>query len=219
MSASALPPVTLHFDLPAQPLAQALHAYGQLTQLLVMAQSSLIAGHMSAPVSGDYPPAEALQRLLAGTGFGASFQHQNEAIVLPLAKGDSSSSPVQAATNPLAVDASDIDGVMNGGDYRAYAAMLQTRLTQALCASPLTRPGSYRLLARLGVDQSGAIVAPQIAASTGEPARDAAIEKTMRGLVLDSAPPAALPEPVTVLLRPQGNGVDTECSQFTAQDP
>jgi hypothetical protein len=218
-SAPAPSTAVIHFDLPAQPLAQALHAYGRLTQLLVMAQTSLIAGHMSTSVSGDYSPRDALQHLLAGTGFEASFSHQNEAIILPASPtADPSSSQAPATASSPAVDAVDIDGVMKGGDHRAYAALLQTRLTQTLCASPLTRPGTYRLLVRLGIDPSGAVVAPQIVESTGDPARDTAIEQALRVLILDTPPPPALPQPITVLLRPQGNGVDTQCSQFSAQD-
>ncbi|MBN3821716.1 secretin and TonB N terminus short domain protein, partial [Paraburkholderia sp. Se-20369] len=37
--------------------------------------------------------------------------------------------------------------------------------------------------------------------------------RALRALKLDAAPPAALPQPVTILLRPVGNGVHFRCPQ------
>jgi hypothetical protein len=201
---------TLHFDVPAQPLSDALSAYGHIAERLVIAPSRYVNGLMSAALNGDYSPREALQRLLAGTGLQASFANADEAIIIPLPQ----TAQQNEASAPAAVTASAIDGVTAGGDYRTYAAMVQTRLTEALCASPLTRPGSYRLVAQFLLAGTGVVKASRILASTGMPERDAAIERVMAALVLDAAPPASLPEPVTILLRPQGNGVGTDCSQF-----
>jgi hypothetical protein len=208
----------IHFDLPAQPLADALDAYERLTRLSVMAQTRLLAGRTSAAMNGDYSSHEALQRLLAGTGLDANFTDLDEAVIVP-SPSPAPSSPLSPPTvPPLTVAASDIDGVMDAGDFRAYAAMVQTRLTDALCASPQTRPGSYRLVAQLRIDASGAIVASKVVASTGLPSRDAAIASAMQAIKLDSAPPAALPEPLTILLRPHADGIDTDCSQFDQRE-
>ncbi|MBH1984684.1 MAG: STN domain-containing protein, partial [Burkholderiales bacterium] len=57
----------VRFDLPAQPLDAALVAFGEVTGYSVLVSSQLAAGRVAAPVRGDYTPAEALQRLLAGT--------------------------------------------------------------------------------------------------------------------------------------------------------
>ena len=200
---------TLHFELPAQPLAEALKAYGSMTSLSVLVQSPLLERRTSAPVAGDYSPRDALERLLAGTGLEARFTSADEAIIV---MPPQSLEPATVASPPAAIAASAIDGAMTDGDYRAYAAMVQTRLTEALCDSPQTRPGSYRLVAQLRIDGTGAVIASRIVGTTGLAARDAAIERAMRTLVLDSAPPAALPEPVTILLRAHGNGVDTDCT-------
>lgn len=206
------PAGSIHFNLVAQPLAQALHAYGRLAQLSVMAQTQLLEGRTSAPVTGDYPAHEALQRLLTGTGLLADFPSANEAIIMPVSPGQ------QPAASPYsaAIPVSSIDGALDDGDDVAYNAMIQTRLTQALCASAQTRPGNYRLVAQLRVGDTGSVVASKIIGSTGLPARDAAIGRAMQGLVLDSAPPAGLQQPVTILLRQQGNGIDTDCAQFDA---
>jgi hypothetical protein len=203
----------LHFDLPAQPLSQVLQVLGHMTDLAVVAPSPLLDGRTSAPINGDYPPREALQRVLAGTGLEANFTGVDEAIIAPLPATQSPSRSENALTN----DALAIDGVMSDDRYRSYAAMVQNRLTEALCASPDTRPGSYRLVAQLRIDDAGAVVASDVVASTGWSARDDAIERTMRTLVLDSAPPAGLPEPVTILLRPVSGGVHINCPQPDGQ--
>jgi hypothetical protein len=213
-SAGRMPTDSIHFELPAQPLAEALRVYGRITEELVIVQTRLVEGRTSAPVKGEYPPHEALRRLLAGTGLQASVSSADEIVIVPRPE----TSPPSAPTRTLAINAAVIDGVMAGGDNRSYAALLQTRLTQALCASPATRPGSYRLVAQLRIDNSGLVVASRIVESTGRAERDAAIEQAMSALVLDSAPPATLQEPVTILLRPQGNSVDTDCSQFGGEE-
>src|ERR1700722_14670438 len=131
---------TIHFDLPRQPLAEALQAYGQVTELFVMVDAAPLPSWVSAPVNGFYVAAEALQRLLAGTGLDVRFTSANSAVILPpgivpqLAASAAVPEPGPAAA-PIA--ASTIDGV---GTRTSYALMVQARLTEALCRSPQTRP-------------------------------------------------------------------------------
>lgn len=203
MSAGAL-----HFDLPAQSLAQLLLAFRATRLVVVVLSSSLLDGRTSSPVSGNYAPRDALRQALIGTGLQARFLGADSAIIVPLDGDAPAPVPPRPAT---AIAASAIDGVFAGGDYRAYVSMIQTRLTAALCASPLTRPGDYRLAAQLLIDGEGRISASDIVGSTGSSDRDIAIGRTMRELVLDSAPPVGFPEPVTILLRPLGDGVRVDC--------
>jgi hypothetical protein len=202
------PARSIHFDLPAQPLAEVLQAFGRMTELVVIAPSPLLEGRTSAPLSGDYPPREALQRVLAGTGLEANFTGIDEALIVP----QPAASPSSVAASAIA-PAPGIDGVASNNEYRAYAAMVQARLTDALCKSPQTRPGNYRLVAQLRIDNQGVVVASDMVASTGVAERDAAIERAMSSLELDSAPPAGLPEPVTILLRPLSGNVHIVCPQ------
>jgi hypothetical protein len=203
----------VHFDLPAQALDQLLQAF-RATELVVVVSKSLLEGRTSAPVNGDYLPSDALRRALVGTGLEANFLGTDQAIITPL----SSAHPASPLPDSSRIPAADIDGVLAGGDYRPYVSMIQTRLTEALCASALTRPGNYRLVAQLLIDHEGTVVAADVVGSTGLPNRDRAIGHAMHTLVLDSPPPAALPEPITILLRPVGNGVHIDCPQPDAQD-
>lgn len=59
---------TRSFDIPAQPLATALAAFGQQSGLQVSAQAPLIEGRTSSAVRGALSPMQALSQLLAGTG-------------------------------------------------------------------------------------------------------------------------------------------------------
>ena len=60
--------VSKHFDIKAQPLSEALMAFGAQTGAIVMAPSELTAGKTSTPVTGQLTPQEALTRMLLGTG-------------------------------------------------------------------------------------------------------------------------------------------------------
>ena len=59
---------TMHFDIKAQPLSEALMAFGVQTGAIVMASSELTIGKISKPVAGQLTRQEALIRMLQGTG-------------------------------------------------------------------------------------------------------------------------------------------------------
>ncbi len=81
------------YDIPAQPLAQALTALGQQGGLQIAVSNALVAGKTSAPVSGVMTAEQALQRLLAGTGIVYRFTSANSVTVG--AAGPSSEGAVQ----------------------------------------------------------------------------------------------------------------------------
>lgn len=65
---------TRAFNIPPQPLEDALTLYGQQAGMMVSVDAALLAGKNAPGVSGSLPPTEALQRLLAGSGLS---WHQN----------------------------------------------------------------------------------------------------------------------------------------------
>lgn len=69
LSAAAAKPVP--FDLPAQPLPEALLAFSQQAQVEVLFAFAEVSTARSTAVHGPFEPEEALRRLLAGTGFTA----------------------------------------------------------------------------------------------------------------------------------------------------
>jgi iron complex outermembrane recepter protein len=91
------------FDIPAQPLGGALNAFGRQSGLQVTVDSSLAAGVQSQAVAGTMTSAEALDRLLAGTGIAGRFTG-NRTVVLTkpssgVAPGVMQLDPVQVQAN------------------------------------------------------------------------------------------------------------------------
>ncbi|KVP86868.1 secretin and TonB N terminus short domain protein [Burkholderia ubonensis] len=206
-TAGRQPGATAHFDLPAQPLAKALQDFARITELIVLAPAPLLDACTSAPVRGEFLPRDALERMLAGTGLRAEFARPDEAIIVARPAADTAPATVEAPAD----SALPIDGVGASDELRTFAGLLQTHLIDALCAQPAAVPGSYRLVAQVRIDNKGAVVAVNMVASSGLASRDAAVLRALRTLRLDAAPPAALPQPVTILLRPVGNGVHVRC--------
>src|SRR5882757_40027 len=58
----------VHFDLPAQPLAQSLNAIGTATNTNIGFNTSQVAGLLAPPLKADLTVDGALMRVLAGTG-------------------------------------------------------------------------------------------------------------------------------------------------------
>ena len=61
------------FEIPAQPLDSALAAFSAVTRLQVLVPGEFTQGLRSPGVSGSYPQAQALARLLEGTGLSATY--------------------------------------------------------------------------------------------------------------------------------------------------
>ena len=72
---------TMRFDIPAQPLASALNAFGVQSGLQVSLAAATSHGAVSKTVKGNFTPREALSRLLEGTGTQHSITRDGTAIV------------------------------------------------------------------------------------------------------------------------------------------
>lgn len=74
---------TVDFDLPAQPAAQALLAFSKLTKIEVLFSFDALRAVQSTAVAGKFEPAEALARLLRGTGFAARPNGRDRFVIGP----------------------------------------------------------------------------------------------------------------------------------------
>ncbi|MGC4250876.1 MAG: STN domain-containing protein, partial [Sphingobium sp.] len=72
------------FNIPSQPLADAIMDYGAQSGVQVTAGADLVAGRTSSAVSGSFAPAEALSRMLAGTGLTFRFIRANVVTLEPI---------------------------------------------------------------------------------------------------------------------------------------
>lgn len=96
----------IRFDIAAQPLPQALNAFGRQARIQVTGAAAVMSGVQAQAVSGDYTVGDALVRLLAGTGITFSFS-DDRTVVLEKAAADGAmtldpvtvegATPVQAA--------------------------------------------------------------------------------------------------------------------------
>ena len=111
-------------DLPAQPLSDAIKALARATGTSIAADSSLLAGKTAPAVQGRLEPAEALQRLLAGSGLQASAQPQGGWLLRP------APARPQTALDEVRVTATALrDGRTEGtGSYRAPYASAATKI-------------------------------------------------------------------------------------------
>jgi catecholate siderophore receptor len=158
----------IRFDIPAQPLSDALGDFARQARIRVQVDAAAAAGVRSQGVSGVYGPAEALERLLAGTGLSGRFTGTRTATVMR------EGTTVYALT-PLTVV---------GARGRGYAASRTTSATKT--ETPLRDvPQSVSLVTReLIADQAmqgmGDVVRyiPGITMGQGEGHRDA---PTIRG--------------------------------------
>jgi len=69
------------FDIPAQPLSQALMAFGRQSGMQIAVDSAAVAGKTSAPVAGSMTADQALRQLLSGSGLSYQFTSANAVTV------------------------------------------------------------------------------------------------------------------------------------------
>lgn len=72
---------TATFDIPAQPLSQALMAFGRQSGMQIAVDSAAVAGKTSAPVAGSMTADLALRQLLSGSGLTYQFTSANAVTV------------------------------------------------------------------------------------------------------------------------------------------
>jgi hypothetical protein len=193
------------FDIPPQPLAQALARFGEQAGLAALVDSRLTAGRRSGGVHGYYPPPAALRLLLQNTGLAAHYTSADAFTVL-MAEARKNSLPLSIN------NAGDTSTLGLGGN--GYAAVIQRAILRLLCASPQTRPGGYRAVLQFWLSAQGSVSRVELLDSTGLDSRDTAILDRLRRLHMDMPQQGHLPQPLTVLLLPGING-DCQLSGIT----
>jgi hypothetical protein len=181
------------FDIPAEPLADALNAYGAAAHTQLFVDAELTSGRRSAAVRGRFTLEAALQSLLVGTDLIARpIGDKGFTLVRPSLR-DTGTGELCAARSPIS------PSVLRFIDY---SAAVQSAVQARLCRREETRPGTYRTLIRLWIDGSGAVLRAALLTSTGDEQRDAALSSALQALTVGEPPPPGLPQPVTLLLAP-----------------
>lgn len=97
---------TTTFAIPAQPLAQALVAFGRQSGLQVAVDTAIATGKTGAGVTGSMTSREALRRLLAGTGLAYKFTSAT-AVTVERSTAGSGTGPI--TLDPVTVEGSRTD--------------------------------------------------------------------------------------------------------------
>jgi hypothetical protein len=197
------------FDIAAQNLGDALDLYSRRTGVAVL-MDQRYAQRQSAAVRGPYAAGAALQVLLEGTGLQSRLSDAQAVIVYAPA----GAAAIAADVPPVAIlAAADIPGAtQGGGDHAAYVGRLQHVLLGLLCRAAQTRPGGYRLALQLYLNRAGVVDRVHLLDSTGLRARDTAIARVVLGMRVGAAPLPSMPQPVSILLLPQGPGSEVDCA-------
>lgn len=196
----AAPAATMVFDISAQRLGDAIDAYNRLTGMDVLVDG-VHAQRLSGTVQGTMTAQEALNAMLSGTGLEARQVSANALVIRAAPLAGTAAAPGMETSG------------FNEGEvlHQSYAAQVQQALRDNLCNSAQTRPGRYRLALQLHLDARGTVDRFRLLSTTGEPARDAAVQARVRQLSVGSAPPASLPQPLVILLLPEGPGAHADC--------
>ncbi|AEM51591.1 TonB-dependent receptor [Stenotrophomonas maltophilia] len=183
------------YDIPVQPLEQAVERFSVISGWSVMYPGDLAAGRSSHALRASLAPLPALQMLLQDTGIEAEVIGEQRVV---LRRGGQSAAEADVGT-----------GLPEAERRRRYGG-LQQRLRAAFCDDPEIAPGRYAATLRFRVDGEGQVQQPELLSGSGSARRDARLLQAMQGLVL-AAEAGELPQPVTLQIRP--SGTDHDCGR------
>ncbi len=186
----SFPTAPIKFDIPAQPLSDALYIYSSVTGIEILIPGDMVLRLRSFPVTGTFPPEDALRGLLAGTGLAPRNTGTNAFTLVPDTRNTTTTALVPR--------------------YPQYSAALQASVTSALCRLRETRPGGYRVAVRLWVSSTGAVKRVGFLGTTGDADRDAILAGLLGRLVINERPPADLHQPTTVVVLPRRDTADCD---------
>lgn len=176
---------TRHFDLPAQSLPLSLQAFSEQTGISILVTSDRIKDKNASAVRGRYAPDQALDRLLHGTGLRSRRLGESGLTLVPVPEpGEAAGETSSTSSMPA-----------------RYTRSLQQSVLSGLCRRLPEQVGRFRLLVQLWTDQRGRITRVHIPDSEAEARHGDAVRAGFSELTLPT-PPAGMPQPLTLLLRP-----------------
>jgi hypothetical protein len=188
---AADPGDAMRFDIPAQPLAQALPAFSTATGLQMMYDATLVPGRRSTPVSGAMSPRSALVLLLKDTGLSARFTSAGAVVIYASTTSAVTLNPLTAVAAPV-VGRDAVDPV-----FLTYAEVVRRRITEALRIDAGLTDKGYRIGLRLWVGDDGRPMRAEILSGSGEAERDGRFLDLAKATTFP-APPPRLPQPLRI---------------------
>jgi hypothetical protein len=184
----------VQFDIPAQPLEDALSTFGIQTGISVLVDGHNVVGRRSAEVKGPFTPAQGLHILLTGTGLEP----------LTVGEGAITLAPSQGRPNSVAL--------------QRYSADLQNAVLAQLCRDAESPLGTYRVAMQLWLDDLGRVKHVVLLSSTGDGARDRRIQERIAAVSL-AKPPQHLPQPVSMVILPRSPQESGDCEAGSRPSP
>lgn len=189
------------FDIPPQPLGNALFAYTRVTGAEIFADNALIAGRRSARVRGEYDRITALRKLLAGNGLEIRRAADNAFTVVDPTVPEP---PLERLAG------------WSAENERFYAAV-QTAVRRALCARADVGFGSYRVALALWIDAAGTVTEVRLLSPSVDEETGRALLAGIGHVSVGQSPSPHLPQPVTLVLLPRPAGATRDCTPETAR--
>ncbi|NBF02237.1 TonB-dependent outer membrane receptor [Pseudomonas sp. Fl5BN2] len=191
----------LALEIPAQDLADALELFSRATGMAVLVDRELTRGRRSVGVKGRYSAREGLSHLLAGSGLMARY-----------ARSDAFTLQVPEATQPAPLHGAGASRAARLNS--SYASAVQRAVERSLCASAVTRPGSFRALLQLWIGANGVVQHSRLVSSTGDLGRDEALVQRLAQTRVERQAPNSLRQPLTLLLIPDTTGKRMDCREW-----
>lgn len=184
----------MRFDLPAQPLQDALDRFNALTGWSGFYQAGHVEGRTAPALSGNLMPDAALRSILQGSGLSAHFTAPGTYVL-------EAQAPVAATElRPAAPRDPQFDG------------LLQARVREIFCGDARIAPADYRAALSFHVDDQGRVERPALLETTGDGVRDRAILQALNGVRVGRAPPAgSTTQPFVMLVVPRAMATSRDC--------
>lgn len=172
----------VEFDIPAQPLAQALSRYYDVTHVPLLYDSAETRSRMSTSVRGRYTPRAALTRLLSGTGLTVRYTRDNAVMIVPVAIAAEAAIPLGRVVvrERAPAQASRIE-------FLAYYDELRSAIEELLQTDPRTRRLRFSVVVSLTVAETGRLTGIAWDRRSGRAATDAALLEVLGDAMV--APP------------------------------
>lgn len=190
--------VPVELDIPSQSLETALKAFSDATHVALFYESSVIFGRRSFALRGAFPADIALRMMLHGTGLSSVSFERGSITILPPAQYDEASGIWRAKA-----------GVT---EFSRYLALVQKSLDLAFCHAPVVASDPDEMLARLWMAPSGEVMRADLLSSTGSDHRDRIYLSMLGALAIDARPPAAMPQPVNLMIMPKKSRESATCT-------
>jgi hypothetical protein len=193
------------FDIPSQPLEDALMSFAAATGVEVFVDHVLAAGQKSAPVQGVYTIEAALRALLRPTGlYIRRAADQGYTVVAPAAQEPPVGRLPEWSADPA---------------RHHFFTALQVALKRALCGSPDTAPGQYRAAVAIWIGPAGNVVNARVLGADAEDEAASNLAARIAHVSVGEAPPPGIEQPVTFVILPRSPDRTSDCqSQGAARE-